>query len=295
MRSVFVSQVRPVNTLRGQAKVITGEDQMNSTVERAIKCICERYSEPLSLADVANSAILSRFHFSRIFRDATGVTPGRFLSAVRIYQAKRMLLTSTMNITDIAFAVGYNSLGSFCNHFTDSVGVSAGRFRRISQDEGFEPPRPQAARSPRDGKIGGTISFPGDHAGARVYVGVFDTPIVQRKPASAVMVDVPSAQPCSYQLSGVPEGAWFVHAVAVADSTDPEPWTRRTMLVGSCGPLAVTARADIHAAIELRSRRPTDVPILLALPDLEDRLDRLAPAENKPLSGRSGLLSRSHA
>src|SRR6266705_7131655 len=77
-------QVRPVNTLRGQAKVITGEDQMNSTVERAIKCICERYSEPLSLADVANSAILSRFHFSRIFRDATGVTPGRFLSAVRI-------------------------------------------------------------------------------------------------------------------------------------------------------------------------------------------------------------------
>ena len=97
---------------------------MNSAHERAIRFIYEKYSEPLSLADIANSAIVSRFHFCRTFKDAIGVTPGRYLSAIRIYQAKRMLLNTRMNVTDIAFAVGYNSLGSFSNHFTDSVGLA---------------------------------------------------------------------------------------------------------------------------------------------------------------------------
>src|SRR5712671_1010922 len=124
---------------------------MNSAVERAIKCIWERYDEPLSLADIACSAILSRFHFSRIFKDATGVSPGRFLSAVRIYQAKRMLLNTRMNVTDISFAVGYNSLGSFTNHFTASVGVSPGRFRRASGNVAFEQSARPLARPGLDG------------------------------------------------------------------------------------------------------------------------------------------------
>src|ERR1700744_488568 len=110
---------------------------MNSAAERAIRFMCERYSEPLSLDDIAGSAIMSRFHFCRIFASATGVTPGRFLSAIRIFEAKRMLLNTAMNVTDITFAVGFNSLGSFSNHFTDSVGISPGRFRRIARTGGL--------------------------------------------------------------------------------------------------------------------------------------------------------------
>ncbi len=257
---------------------------MNTAVERAIKFICERYSEPLSLADVAKSAILSRFHFSRIFRDATGVTPGRFLSAVRIYQAKRMLLNTPTNITDIAFAVGYNSLGSFCNHFTESVGVSPGRFRRIAQNGGFEPPRPRLDPSPVDGAITGTITFPEGFAGARVYIGAFDSPIVQRRPASAAMVEVASAaRPASYFLGYVPEGAWFVHAVAVADTADPEPWTHRVHLLGGHGPVAVAAGVETPVSVDLHPRRPTDLPILLALPELEVELDGLAQVRAEPV------------
>jgi AraC family transcriptional regulator len=110
---------------------------MNTAVERAIRFIRENYSEPLSLDDIAGSAIMSRFHFCRVFAGATGVTPGRFLSAIRIYEAKRMLLNTVMNVTDISFAVGFNSLGSFSNHFTDSVGISPGRFRRVARTGGL--------------------------------------------------------------------------------------------------------------------------------------------------------------
>jgi transcriptional regulator GlxA family with amidase domain len=47
---------------------------MNSAVEHAAKCMWEHYSEPLTLADIAKSAMLSRFHFSRIFWATISVT-----------------------------------------------------------------------------------------------------------------------------------------------------------------------------------------------------------------------------
>jgi len=71
---------------------------MNSAVDQAVNCMWQRYSDPLSLADMAHSAMLSRFHFARAFKEQTGVSPGRFLAAIRIYRAKRMLLISTMSV-----------------------------------------------------------------------------------------------------------------------------------------------------------------------------------------------------
>jgi AraC-like DNA-binding protein len=262
---------------------------MNSAHERAIRFIYEKYSEPLSLADIANSAIVSRFHFCRTFKDAIGITPGRYLSAIRIYQAKRMLLNTRMNVTDIAFAVGYNSLGSFSNHFTDSVGLAPGRFRRISQRGGIGLPRPRRASPDPEAMVTGTIVFPQGYSVGRVYLGTFDTPIVQRQPAAAVIIEPPAtASLCSFELTGVPHGTWFLRAVAVADDTDPEPWTRRTLLVGGAGPVTIADDTVISAGIELRTRRPTDLPILLALPDLEPESADVTPA--RPGSAAAQLL-----
>ncbi len=244
---------------------------MDKAVERAIKCIWERYSEPLSLTEIAGSALLSRFYFARVFRAVTGVTPGRFLAAVRIYQAKRMLLSTSMTITYISFAVGYNSIGSFTNYFTQSVGVSPSRFRHMSRNEGFGLPRPERNPPSAHGAVAGTISLPEGHAGACVYVGAFKTPILQHRPATAVIADVAGGRPSTYRLPDVPEGTWFVHAVGAGDSAGPEPWTRRTLVVGGHNPVTVTAGTVTGAAVRLRPSRPADPPILLALPDLERR------------------------
>jgi AraC family transcriptional regulator len=242
---------------------------MNSAIERAVNCIWDQYGEQLTLSDLASSAILSRFHFSRTFKEATGVSPGRFLSAVRICQAKRLLLTTSLNVTDICFAVGFNSLGSFTNHFTDSVGVSPSRFRHLSENGEFTPPRPRPA-PPVGGTVAGMISLPRDFAVARVYAGIFDSPIVQRHPACAATAGIDSRTGgCAYRLMDAPEGNWFLHAVAVADSVDPEPWTRRALLTSGASPVQVTPGAVTEVPISLRPQRRTDLPVLLALPDLE--------------------------
>ncbi len=261
---------------------------MFSPVESAIARIWESYGEPLSLSEIAKSAILSRFHFCRVFTEATGVSPGRYLSAVRIYQAKRLLASTSLSVTEISLAIGYNSLGSFTNRFTQSVGASPTRFRRmwgegIHLDPGPAPaeqvPADQSLpRSSSNGTVTGMVDLPADYAAARIYLGAFMTPIIQRRPPSWVIVDTRSARPAPYRLPNIPPGEWFIRAVAVSDSADPEPWTRRSLLVGGQGSVTVTADAVSEVDITLRARRPTDLPILFAVPDLE--LRRLCRAED---------------
>lgn len=247
---------------------------MFSPVESAIARIWESYGEPLSLSDIAKSAILSRFHFCRVFTEATGVSPGRYLSAVRIYQAKRLLVSTSLSVTEISVAIGYNSLGSFTNRFTESVGASPTRFRRMWGERIHADPDPAPAEpspSPSNGTVTGLVDLPSDYTAARVYLGAFMTPIIQRRPPSWTIVDTMSASPASYRLANIPPGEWFIRAVAESDSADPEPWTRRSLLVGGQGSITVTAGAVSEVNITLRARRLTDLPILFAVPDLERR------------------------
>ena len=134
---------------------------MFSPVESAIASIWESYGEPLSLSDIAKSAILSRFHFCRVFTEATGVSPGRYLSAVRIYQAKRLLVSTSLSVTDISLAIGYNSLGSFTNRFTESVGASPTRFRRMWGEGIHADPDPAPVeQAPASSWPNGTVTDP---------------------------------------------------------------------------------------------------------------------------------------
>jgi AraC family transcriptional regulator len=253
---------------------------MNSAVDRAVNCIWERYSDPLSLSDMAQSAWLSRFHFARVFKEQTGVSPGRFLAAVRIHQAKRMLLNSSISVAGVSAAVGYGSLGSFTSHFTDSVGISPSRFRRAASGDASPSHTSQAGGvgecglppdSPLpEGAVTGTIRLPDGYARARVYLGTFDTRILQHRPQSAARLDVTSRRSHPYWLPKVPDGRWYLHVVAVADTAEPEPWTQRHLLVGGGGQVRTNM-----GEITLRPRNPADLPTLLALPDLEAELNDL--------------------
>jgi AraC family transcriptional regulator len=289
---------------------------MKSPIELAVAHMRENFSEPLSLAEIASSAMLSRFHFSRVFRDATGVSPGRFLSAIRIYEAKRMLASTSRTVTDISMAVGYNSLGSFTNRFTESVGLSPSQFRRLWRGGVHAVPEPlQLARAeqsdrlasgplesgppesgapesapggpPSRGAIAGRVELPSSYAAAWVYLGAFATPIVQGRPSASVTLRTWPGQPTSYRLSGIPAGEWHLRAVAVADSADPEPWTSRSLLVAGQGSVTVTAGAVSPQVLTLRPRRPIDLPILLAVPDLElaGARDDQAPDSAPPAVG----------
>jgi AraC-like DNA-binding protein len=242
---------------------------MQAAIERAIDTMWERYNEPLSLADIADTAILSKFYFSRVFRNFTGTSPGRFLTAIRLAKAKQLLLETSLSVAEIAFMVGYNSLGTFTSRFTHSVGVSPARYRALSQAgmpslAAFS----EAAGQDKTGAVYGWLAVPETGTPVRVYVGAFEDPVVQGAP---VACDVLSGSG-PYRLDAVAEGRYFLRAAVVAvRDLDPQPWNRRPLFVGSTKEISVRAGRNLEIDIETRPAVTLDLPILLVLPELDSR------------------------
>jgi AraC family transcriptional regulator len=251
-------------------------DVSRLAVERAITTMWDRYSEPLSLDEIADTAILSKFYFSRVFRSVTGTSPGRFLTAIRLYRAKNLLQETSLSVTDIAYMVGYNSLGTFTTRFTRSVGVSPARFRALSHSGLPALPRPETGVYRGSGAVHGTVVLPPSTTPLRVYVGAFRSPIVEGMPVSCDIVDT-DPDGCrihEYRLGAVPVGKWYVRAAAVAvrlADSDARPWARHPLFVGSGKPVVMLAERKVELRIAMRAVDSTDLPILLALPELDNR------------------------
>ena len=88
-------------------------------VRRARDLMDRDYAKPLDVPALARTAFLSPGHFSRSFRAAFGETPYSYLMTRRIERAKGLLRRGDLTVTEVCFAVGCTSLGSFSSRFTD--------------------------------------------------------------------------------------------------------------------------------------------------------------------------------
>lgn len=75
-----------------------------------------RYAENIDLDNIADEAYLSKFHFIRQFKSIYGKTPHQYLTHVRVEKAKE-LLKAGVAVSDVCYAVGFESLGSFSSLF----------------------------------------------------------------------------------------------------------------------------------------------------------------------------------
>lgn len=96
--------------------------------------IDREYAEPLDVESLARGINVSAGHLSREFRAAYGESPYSYLMTRRIERAMTLLRRGDLSVTEICFAVGYNSLGTFTTRFTELVGVSPGRYKRSGPD-----------------------------------------------------------------------------------------------------------------------------------------------------------------
>lgn len=92
-----------------------------------------RLDADITLADMARVAGLSPFHFSRVFKLATGETPYQFLSTRRLMQARKLLHEGRMPLAELALACGFASQSHFTAAFTKAMGLSPGRYRKHCQ------------------------------------------------------------------------------------------------------------------------------------------------------------------
>ncbi len=91
--------------------------------------------EPWPVGRLAEVSGVSEAHFARSFKQAFGVPPHRYLLTRRIEQASTLLRDTELPITDIAFATGWESLGTFGRIFRDITGKSPSVLRREARAE----------------------------------------------------------------------------------------------------------------------------------------------------------------
>jgi AraC-like DNA-binding protein len=99
-------------------------------IRRSVELMHAQLDQDLSLRSLAAASHLSPFHFSRLFKKLTGVTPHNYLAAIRATRAQSLLAGTDMSITEIASRVGYLSASHFTKAFRFSTGTTPSEFRK---------------------------------------------------------------------------------------------------------------------------------------------------------------------
>jgi AraC family transcriptional regulator len=243
----------------------------DTAVVRAIRHMKEHLAEPLDLEQIARVAAISKFHFVRVFDETTGTTPHNFLACLRVQRAKELLLKSKASITDVCMEVGYNSLGTFSNTFSELVGLSPQEFRAMPQrltakQFALTIWSYLAARKKMSGPvIEGVVDGPQRPKGF-IFVGTFTRGVPLGVPFSGTVmvgrgkfrIERPTMPEFHLLAALVPLSANLTRMMA-------------NIPIGLVASLRV--QNDLSAPPEkqrllLRPLRPTDPPIVMALPAL---------------------------
>jgi AraC-like DNA-binding protein len=98
-------------------------------LRRARDLMDREYARPLDVPALATFAFMSPGHFSRQFKAAFGESPYSYLMTRRIERAMALLRIGELSVTEVCFAVGGSSLGTFSSRFTELVGESPSAYR----------------------------------------------------------------------------------------------------------------------------------------------------------------------
>ncbi|MEU7484880.1 AraC family transcriptional regulator [Streptomyces sp. NPDC042319] len=240
------------------------------SVVTATRYMTAHLCEPLQLVDIARAGLLSPCHFHRVFREITSTTPAKFLTSLRMAEARRLLLTTSMNVTEICTEVGYSSLGTFISQFGRLAGVPPRQFRNVVTRLGDLRLDDLSAVADRSRAAGPVVAVTGESLGCDcTLVGMFAADRVHALPRAFEVTRTNVAT----RLGPLADGTYVAVAVGFGSGT-----TIRDALAAGASTFGIigfhsdpvevrdgnTTRPFLH--VVLRRQRLIDPPIEFTLP-----------------------------
>ncbi len=113
-----------------QSREYVGADA-RGRIEKAKGMIDERYGEPdLGISELAQECRFSEVYFRKIFKGIYRISPLDYLISVRLRNAERLLLHTSVTVEECASKCGFSSVGYFCRVFKKKMGITPTRYRR---------------------------------------------------------------------------------------------------------------------------------------------------------------------
>jgi AraC-like DNA-binding protein len=259
----------------------------NAEIDGVIAYIHQHMEEPLTLDRLAKYAGYSPYHFTRMFKKQTGLSPLYYVSSLRLQKAKDLLLNTHLSIRDIALEIGQQSLGTFTTRFTERVGVTPSHFRNSAQhaDSLIRALRqlddwPSSSAAQQHSRIDGTVQAEVPFEGV-ILIGLFAKPIPEGLPLYGTVLSSLG----HFSITNVKPGVYYLMAASVS-------WNMRavefllphgTLRAKLSEPIRVTPFSAVpHQQVILRPPRIDDPPILISLPLLMKRfLERTLKNSNR--------------
>jgi AraC-like DNA-binding protein len=258
----------PIDSLTHRPDTV---DAYEAAVLRVIREMRQNPAQPLDLDRLAVIASISKFHLVRVFDEITGTTPHHFLACLRMQRAKELLLKPGASITDVCLEVGYNSLGTFSKTFSELVGLSPQEFRvmpkRLTAAQFVTAIwRYLAARQKISGPvIEGVVEGPRRPRGF-TFVGTFTSGVPLGVPFSGTVM----AGHGGFRIERPAVVEFHLLAAFVPLSADLASIVTNIPIKLVASTRVKNGREGIaeKPRLQLRPLRPTDPPIVMALPAL---------------------------
>jgi AraC family transcriptional regulator len=252
------------------------------TVQGVIAYMQSHISESLSLGRLSEIAGFSPWHLDRMFTRETGLATMHYLTLLRIEAAKNAALGSDQRIIEIAYDVGFNSLGSFGKRFTHLVGMSPRDLRKAA--DSFDIGRWKASLDELCGRrqvSGEGLTIEGAVFGHEATVVPFEGWAFVSVVAGGHLLAQPIACtvariPGPFVLGPLSPGRYTVHAIGFSREIDREAaLAQHSIPRERVSNIEVTARTPATSIVlMLRAPRAGDAPIVPSFAVLSERVAR---------------------
>ncbi len=123
---------RYANIRRSDHLELSRAGLVDRRIRRAVELMHAHLDRELPLEEIAAAAHLSSFHFARLFKKLTGVSPHAYLASLRVARAQTLLAETDLSITEIGALVGYASPSHFAKAFRQATSISPRAFRKAA-------------------------------------------------------------------------------------------------------------------------------------------------------------------
>jgi len=134
VRQIVIHLLRYHLTVRKAEQIeMSRAGPVDRRLRRAIEFMHDNFGSEIALEEIAAAAYLSEYHFARLFKQISGVTPHVYLANLRIDRARKLLTETSLPISQIASQVGYQSQSHFTKMFKSVAGVTPRVYREASR------------------------------------------------------------------------------------------------------------------------------------------------------------------
>ncbi len=119
-----------INVQRSDEIELSRAGILDRRLRRSIEFMHDNCGRELNLSEIAANAYLSEFHFARLFKKFSGMTPHAYLALLRIERARRLLAETDLSIIEVGARVGYASQSHFTKIFREATGLTPRAFRK---------------------------------------------------------------------------------------------------------------------------------------------------------------------